>query len=528
MADAFLHRRSVFDKRKDAYGLKNPIKQRRVARSWDNPITRRKREKSLHTWANSFAGKRHYRKLSRHNALHLHEDNFMRSESTELKGPKANGSSDGTFVQIKSQSDYDRFIKAGLAGDILADGGYEFDDIKDCWWEINPDDQIEVPTRRSKGAKYLDGLGEDAKFIYVTGGRLYTTEGIRRYIEDDLGVDLEDYGLEPEEWESEKREDNSMGPMSLHETLCAARLKKLGEAYNPSEELWQKRLYDCLKREVDKVDLDYDAEMHTDGNGNKCVAIVGKGDDSGTDYLSGYIVRTDDGAVLKYDYFENPDQEMPLRYNSIGMAEVAHELFKRVEPLVGKYEDSAAPKTYVLAYKTADDTYYCKNKYGDWTTHIEDAWEGSDPESFDGEMKRNFADVVDAPESDLEVVEIEKFEDKSKSEDSDEGQLFKAAVQAAWSASGAKDFKLDITRDHDIVKVYAKGVNGEDNVGIWWHITIPDSGETPVIKQYASWGDSDSHDPERTWAVKDLDELEKSFTDEFEALQETIDVGKEN
>ena len=83
MADAFLHRRSVLDKHKDAYGLKNPIKQMRVARSWDNPITRNKREKSLHSWANSFAGKRHYRKLSRHNALHLHEDADMNKVSIE-------------------------------------------------------------------------------------------------------------------------------------------------------------------------------------------------------------------------------------------------------------------------------------------------------------------------------------------------------------------------------------------------------------------------------------------------------------
>ena len=84
MADAFLHRRSIFDKHKDAYGFKNPIKQMRVARSWDNPITRRKREKSLNDWASSFAGKRHYRKLSRHNAIHLHEDNMDRVSIEEI------------------------------------------------------------------------------------------------------------------------------------------------------------------------------------------------------------------------------------------------------------------------------------------------------------------------------------------------------------------------------------------------------------------------------------------------------------
>jgi hypothetical protein len=67
-------------------------------------------------------------------------------------------------------------------------------------------------------------------------------------------------------------------------------------------------------------------------------------------------------------------------------------------------------KSYVLAHKGPNDTTYCKNKAGDWTTHIEDAWEGSGPDSFSAEMKRNFADTVHCDVEDLEVVPVEKFE----------------------------------------------------------------------------------------------------------------------
>lgn len=79
MPGAFLHKRNPLEILKDSRGLKNPIKQRRTARSWDNPILRRKREKSLNDWASSFAGKRHYRKLARFNAVHAHE-NFYSSK----------------------------------------------------------------------------------------------------------------------------------------------------------------------------------------------------------------------------------------------------------------------------------------------------------------------------------------------------------------------------------------------------------------------------------------------------------------
>ena len=69
MPDAFLHKSSLLDKFHKEAGFKNPITQARTARSWENPITRNKREKGITAWANSFAGKAHYRKLARFNAV---------------------------------------------------------------------------------------------------------------------------------------------------------------------------------------------------------------------------------------------------------------------------------------------------------------------------------------------------------------------------------------------------------------------------------------------------------------------------
>lgn len=107
-----------------------------------------------------------------------------------------------------------------------------------------------------------------------------------------------------------------------------------------------------------------------------------------------------------------------------------------------------------------------------------------------------------------------------------------AAARSAWSTSGATDFKLDIVRLGDHIIIYAKGPNGEDSVGISWHVHIPsilNSYETPHVEQFAV--DSQGKwpkDPERTFDAKDLDELENQFVDEFKSLQETLDIAKEN
>ena len=69
MGGAFLHKKSLLDRFKDDYAMTDPIKARRAERSWGNPIVRHKREKGIQDWAKSFAGKRHYRKLMRFNAM---------------------------------------------------------------------------------------------------------------------------------------------------------------------------------------------------------------------------------------------------------------------------------------------------------------------------------------------------------------------------------------------------------------------------------------------------------------------------
>lgn len=77
MPGAFLHKKSLLDQFGDDYKMVNPIKARRTERQWENPIIRRQREKGIQDWASSFAGKRHYRKLARFNA--------MRSEAFNAK-----------------------------------------------------------------------------------------------------------------------------------------------------------------------------------------------------------------------------------------------------------------------------------------------------------------------------------------------------------------------------------------------------------------------------------------------------------
>lgn len=191
-----------------------------------------------------------------------------------------------------------------------------------------------------------------------------------------------------------------------------------------------------------------------------------------------------------------------------------------------KIREGAAPKTYVLSYKDNDDTYYCTNKYGDWTTHIEDAWEGSGEGSFSDEMKRNFAEVVGAAEDDLEVRAIEKFEAK----EIDARTLIAAAAKSAWSSSGATDFKLNITKLDDCVRIRAMGPKGEDNIGIWWVVSLDEDAATIAIDQYTDWdGDKKPYEqePERTWTVKGYDELESELEDDFKALQETLDTAKQ-
>lgn len=67
---AFLHKKSLIDKFRDDHNKGTGyIQAARARRTWNNPMTRRKRTNKLNDWITSFAGKRHIRKLSRFNAL---------------------------------------------------------------------------------------------------------------------------------------------------------------------------------------------------------------------------------------------------------------------------------------------------------------------------------------------------------------------------------------------------------------------------------------------------------------------------
>ena len=67
---AFLKKKSLLDRFKDAHGGHTGyIQSARAKHTWNNPIMRNKRTKSLNGWINSFQGRQHVRKLSRFNAL---------------------------------------------------------------------------------------------------------------------------------------------------------------------------------------------------------------------------------------------------------------------------------------------------------------------------------------------------------------------------------------------------------------------------------------------------------------------------
>lgn len=72
MGDYFLHHEPDGAKKAmhDLYHRPNPIKAARTSRSWS--ITGIKRRKGMLNWTHSLAGRRFYRKLALHKALHEH------------------------------------------------------------------------------------------------------------------------------------------------------------------------------------------------------------------------------------------------------------------------------------------------------------------------------------------------------------------------------------------------------------------------------------------------------------------------
>lgn len=618
MAGAFLHRRSIFDKHKDSYSFKNPIKQMRVSRSWSNPITRHKREKSLHDWANSFAGKRHYRKLSRHNAIHLHEE----VESLGIPAVYSGSTltlADGSVVTG---------ISPGIRGkcNVTINAVREGDFIR-----LIPD---------------WDGQGNF----------------FDREVHSKYELDYTNHGTK---YDHSIAYLNDLGALAHHEAfhLCEEHM-----SYDIKDLRDKLRTY--LKNEVEKVDLDYDVKALEDSP-YPSLAITSKPDD-GHYYLEGYLVELKPSDVrFKYQYYGHPHEEVVIVGDDAQDLDViAKYLFAQVEPKVaedislsnqeivdaikkadaatqsderpfaididdkggrvdvwlksketgkdiwnpswgvvtgvkkiatydtdengsadvvsddpyGSAEDITAFFTKAFGSKAGtkgeayggarfgkydivqalakalhndeDDKYsiryfdsnkvgiepgyaYASNKEG------EDAWKVLD----DGTVEFEFAGK---PQGKTKVDSLSELEStilklfglqlgsngevqEAVDESAEEGitsRDVQAAARSAWSTSGATDFKLDIVRLGDHIIIYAKGPNGEDNVGISWHVHIPsilNSYMTPHVEQFAvdskgAW----PKEPERTFDVKDLDELENQFVNEFKSLQETLDIAKEN
>jgi hypothetical protein len=99
----------------------------------------------------------------------------------------------------------------------------------------------------------------------------------------------------------------------------------------------------------------------------------------------------------------------------------------------------------------------------------------------------------------------------------------KAAIKAAWSAAEVKWFRLDFREYQERLNVYPIASDNE-GVGVNWGV-LP---ERNLIVQYATAFRAGKSDDEREIPYKDLDELEKIFTDEFKSMDETLEIGAEN
>ena len=100
---------------------------------------------------------------------------------------------------------------------------------------------------------------------------------------------------------------------------------------------------------------------------------------------------------------------------------------------------------------------------------------------------------------------------------------YKAAVSAAWSGAGVKNFKIDI-RSNDgeppTIDVWPKTLDGKD-LDVSWRIL-------PKIFKIAQYSISPvgNHDIEREMDFRTEDDIENIFTDEFKNLDAVMDDGK--
>ena len=106
-----------------------------------------------------------------------------------------------------------------------------------------------------------------------------------------------------------------------------------------------------------------------------------------------------------------------------------------------------------------------------------------------------------------------------------ENVAIKAAVKAAWSAAKVKYFRIDFRNTHpDELNVYPVTSDGKD-AGPFWGVS-PDKG---IVYQYSpAWDDSGKDEVVREMKFKDVDGIEEIFTDEFTAMDDTLEVFIEN
>lgn len=586
MADAFLHRRSIFDKHKDAYGLKNPIKQMRVARSWDNPITRNKREKSLNDWASSFAGKRHYRKLSRHNALHLHEGVDMNKVSIEeicdtlnryaaarwlpFKADLLHGA-DGKHISLHSGNTY---LDIGYA----PSGELEVYDAEVAhplnvlthWDSVDEiaghllslavrqatkNESVYEKLSFEKGHK--DSKGNDAPWV------------IRSHDDGKVLASFTNKDDAVQHLARMKNYSKKESFMSLKSVLHESRTKKLESfAGAASRVVADNKLGKIVKARLRDNVLAF-LPIDDDGKNDDCIYffrmdgddIITKGYHWGRDEIDRSMIA-DDG----YPWTAEPNR--PTR-DWVHTKAYAKQLIDRVRKCLDlgiATHERMGDVSFADLGADPTDTTAAQGHLGDELHSFERSiWDKYDTDADYIKLRLSIYRKDDKSDKPLYTVRYKAGEAKPwqlrkgsrgaligsyettkqlskdfnkmgspKRESAEEGitsRDVQAAARSAWSASGATDFKLDIVRLGDHIIIYAKGPNGEDNVGISWHVHIPsilNSYETPHVEQFAvdskgAW----PKEPERTFDAKDLDELENQLVDEFEVLQEAIDIGKE-
>lgn len=499
MPDAFLHKSSLLDKFHKEAGFKNPITQARTARSWENPITRNKREKGITAWANSFAGKAHYRKLARFNA--------MRSESMDT--PLSKICDVLNRVAVGRSLPYKADVLEGANGPHIAlHGDNKYLDIS-----YNGNGDLEVYTandfvgKPSHAYVHWDSVDEIAERLIGLidtlkkgeshmASRWEDFQGFLNNVSDRLvGMYDVDPVLVQDYFDTHHSElqDAESSADSFKEKVYAV-YKNLAEwaGFEVQEAKDESLRY--ILRESRLKKFRSEDRRGADRYGHKVKRFTGKDltdpdpDKFGLAYLETTSMNAYSNDFQNRDAFLHALSTKPVTRTGINQA--------LSEAPINKW-----PRDYVAIYDFFPENGICY-----------------------------LGRIVNGVKHKELVI---KWGPALAKKESNEGEgtertKIKAAASAAWSASNAKDFKLDITSTPEAVKIHAKSPDGEDNIGVYWKVKTPpkDSPDTALtIEQYTTWS-SDSDAPERTWDVADYDELENSFTDEFASLQETLDISK--